>query len=256
MASALKVFCSLKTSCSLTNPSSVSYRITRLFQPTCLKHKVTLCTINILSTSQSQIPDEVSEGVSEHRGVRVDADAEGRRLEVVLPPRLHERQVEGVCHLVSKLNLTTESRKQEFSPTGHGWRRLAKRGQRCRPPRLLSARIVFCLPADNVNEINWALLLAEKLGAQWMDSIGYPPATSHVSEKILLIWWWWCLPWSCHHEGMLPPLHSLEICLASSWCQSTREGFKKHCHRQNVTSYHLVQVDHRKCLSPVQVDHF
>ena len=150
MASALKVFCSLKTSCSLTKPSSVSYRITRLFQPTCLHIKVIACP------RQSQ-PDEVSEGVSQHWGVRVYADAEGGLLEVVLPPRLHEWQVERVCHLLHWVLTWMEIRKGECSPTGHGWRRRGKRGQRCRPHRLLSAHIVFCWPA--CKSMNWAQLV-------------------------------------------------------------------------------------------------
>ena len=32
----------------------------------------------------------------------MDADAEGGWFEVVLPPRLHERQVEGIRHLIDQ----------------------------------------------------------------------------------------------------------------------------------------------------------
>ena len=48
------------------------------------------------------VPDEVGKGLPQHRGVRMDADAEGGWFEVVLPPRLHERQVEGIRHLIDQ----------------------------------------------------------------------------------------------------------------------------------------------------------
>ena len=115
------------------------------------------CTIKVIACPRQSQPDEVSEGVSQHWGVRVYADAEGGLLEVVLPPRLHEWQVERVCHLLHWVLTWMEIRKGECSPTGHGWRRRGKRGQRCRPHRLLSAHIVFCWPA--CKSMNWAQLV-------------------------------------------------------------------------------------------------